>query len=394
MEVAKTYLERRAAVEREYAALINRDNPPVLPGNGIYTRYEHPVVTAAHVPPAWKYDYNPATNPFFMQRQGIDAAFNAGAIKFQGEYYIVVRTEGWDRKSFFALAKSPDGIHHFEFLPEPILIPETANPDTNIYDMRLSAHEDGWMYGIFCSERPDPAAKRGDTSSAVAAAAIVRTRDLQNWERLADLKTVSPQQRNVVLHPEFVGGQYLMYTRPQDGFIDTGSGGGICWGLSASMENATIETEHLMDPRAYHTIKEVKNGGGAVPVKTPRGWLHIVHGVRNTAAGLRYVVYALVSDLQEPGKVIANPGGYLIAPEGDERVGDVSNVIFCNGAIADDDGRLLIYYASADTRLHVAETSIDQMLDYCFNTPVDRGRSYTSVEDRLKLIRSNAAFLR
>jgi 4-O-beta-D-mannosyl-D-glucose phosphorylase len=387
------YAQRRAAVESEYDALVNRDNQPILPGNGIYTRYQHPVITAAHVPPTWKYDYNPATNPWFMQRQGIDAAFNAGAIKFKGEYCVVVRTEGWDRKSFFAIARSQDGTRNFKFDPEPILLPETGNPDTNIYDMRLTAHEDGWIYGTFCSERKDPEAKRGDTSSAVAACGIVRTKDLVKWERLPDLVTVSPQQRNVVLHPEFVGKKYLLYTRPQDGFIDTGSGGGICWGLSDRMDGAKIDQEYLMDPRVYHTIKEVKNGGGAVPIKTPKGWLHIVHGVRNTAAGLRYVVYALVSDLKEPGKVIASPGGYLIAPEGDERVGDVSNVIFCNGAIASESGRLLIYYASSDTRLHVAETSIDQMLDYCFNTPADRGRSYTSVEDRLKLIRANAAYL-
>ncbi|HNX95239.1 MAG TPA: glycosidase, partial [Holophaga sp.] len=264
---------------------------------------------------------------------------------------------------------------------------------TNIYDMRLTAHEDGWIYGVFCSERKDPDAPKGDTSSAVAAAAIVRTKDLKDWERLPDLITVSSQQRNVVVHPEFVDGKYLLYTRPQDGFIDTGSGGGICWGLSDSMTAAKIDQEHLMDPKVYHTIKEVKNGGGATPIKTSKGWLHIVHGVRNTAAGLRYVVYALLTDLKNPGQVIAAPGGYLIAPEADERVGDVSNVVFCNGAIADEDGRLLIYYASADTRMHVAETSIDQMLDYCLNTPQDRGRSFTSVEDRLKLIRANAAYL-
>lgn len=391
---AKTiYESRRFAVEAEYRELINRQNSPILPGNGIYTRYQYPVVTADHIPPTWKYDYNPKTNPFFMQRLGINAAFNAGALKFKGEYYVVVRVEGWDRKSFFALAKSPDGINDFRFLEEPILLPETGNPDINVYDMRLTAHEDGWIYGLFCSERKDPDAPRGDTSSAVAAAGIVRTKDLQHWERLPDLKTVSPQQRNVVLHPEFVGGQYLLYTRPQDGFIDTGSGGGICWGLSKTMEPADIKEEKLVDPRLYHTIKEVKNGAGAVPIKTKKGWLHIAHGVRNTAAGLRYVIYAFMTDIKEPGKVIASPGGYLIAPEGEERVGDVSNVCFTNGAIVDDDGRLLIYYASSDTRLHVAESSIDQLVDYCLNTPADRLRTYASVEDRIKLIRNNQAFV-
>jgi len=387
------YATRRPAVEREYAELMAKRNEPVLPGNGIFTRYKNPILTAAHAPLTWRYDFNPATNPFFMERLGMNVAFNSGAIKLNGEYCLVVRAEGWDRKSFFAVARSKDGINNWTFDAEPILTPETSVPDTNIYDMRLTAHEDGWIYGTFCSERKDPEAPRGDTSSAVAAAAIVRTKDLKTWERLPDLVTVSPQQRNVVVHPEFVNGKYMLYTRPQDGFIDTGSGGGICWGLSETMTAAKIDEERLMDPKVYHTIKEVKNGGGATPIKTAKGWLHIVHGVRNTAAGLRYVVYALLSDLKEPAKVIASPGGYLIAPEGDERVGDVSNVIFCNGAIAEEDGRLLIYYASADTRMHVAETSIDQMLDYCLNTPQDRLRSFTSVEDRLKLIRANAAYL-
>ena len=393
MSKQSLYAARRADVERDYAQLMARRNEPVLPGNGIFTRYKHPILTGAHVPPTWRYDYNPATNPFFMERLGINVAFNSGAIKLGGQYCLVVRTEGWDRKSFFAVARSQDGIHGWTFDAEPILTPETSEPDTNIYDMRLTAHEDGWIYGVFCSERKDPDAPKGDTSSAVAAAAIVRTKDLKTWERLPDLITVSSQQRNVVVHPEFVNGKYLLYTRPQDGFIDTGSGGGICWGLSDSMTAAKIDQEYLMDPKVYHTIKEVKNGGGATPIKTAKGWLHIVHGVRNTAAGLRYVVYALLTDLKNPGQVIAAPGGYLIAPEGDERVGDVSNVVFCNGAIADEDGRLLIYYASADTRMHVAETSVDQMLDYCLNTPQDRGRSFTSVEDRLKLIRANAAYL-
>ncbi len=393
MNAHETYATRQDAVEREYEALVNRWNEPVLPGNGIFERYRWPVLTAGHVPPAWRYDYNPATNPWFMERLGINAVFNAGAIKFGGTYRLICRVEGWDRKSFFAVAQSPDGIQGWHFDPEPILLDETSNSDVNVYDMRLTAHEDGWIYGIFCSERKDPDAPRGDTSSATAAAGIVRTKDMKRWERLPDLDTASPQQRNVVLHPEFYKGRYLLYTRPQDGFIDTGSGGGICWGLAEDMTRAKVVEEKLLDPKEYHTIKEVKNGAGAVPIRTPKGWLHIAHGVRNTADGLRYVVYALVCDLEEPGKVIARPGGYLIAPEGEERTGDVSNVCFCNGAIADEDGRLLIYYASSDTRLHVAETSIERMLDYCFNTPEDGLRSRASVEARLALIRANASYI-
>lgn len=392
MNKSTIYATRRAAVERAYAELPGRRNEPVLPGNGIFTRYKYPILTAEHVPLTWRYDFNPATNPVFMERLGVNTAFNAGAIKLGGEYILIVRTEGWDRKSFFALARSQDGIHDWAFDPEPILTPETSNPDTNIYDARLTAHEDGWIYGIFCAERKDPDAPKGDVSSAVAAAGIMRTKDLKTWERLPDLTTKGSQQRNVVLHPEFVNGKYLLYTRPQDGFIDTGSGGGVCWGLSASMSPASVDEEFLMDAKTYHTIKEVKNGAGATPIKTPSGWLHLAHGVRNTAAGLRYVVYALLTDLKEPGRVVAAPGGYLIAPVGEERVGDVSNVVFCNGAIADEH-RLLIYYGSSDTRMHVAETTIEQMLDYCLHTPPDRGRSSTSVEDRLKLIRANAAYL-
>jgi 4-O-beta-D-mannosyl-D-glucose phosphorylase len=392
MTKATIYATRRASVEREHEELLARRNEPVLPGNGIFNRYKYPILTSDHAPLTWRYDFDPASNPFFMERLGVNVTFNAGAIKLGDDHILIVRVEGWNRKSFFALARSKDGIHNWRFDAEPILTPETSNPDTNIYDTRLTAHEDGWIYGIFCSERRDPAAPQNDTSSAVAAAGIMRSRDLRNWERLPDLVTKGSQQRNVVLHPEYVNGKYMLYTRPQGGFIDTGSGGGICWGLSHSMCPAKVDEEILMDAKAYHTIKEVKNGAGATPIKTPNGWLHVVHGVRNTAAGLRYVVYALLSDLKAPGTVIAAPGGYLIAPMGDERVGDVSNVIFCNGAIADRD-RLLIYYASSDTRMHVAETSIEQMLDYCLHTPPDRGRSYTSVEDRLKLIRANAAYL-
>jgi 4-O-beta-D-mannosyl-D-glucose phosphorylase len=385
----ESYRRRKAELEREYRRLISLKNSPILPGNGIFTRFRNPVLTAQHVPVSWRYDYNPETNPFFMERIGVNAVFNAGALKWDGSYCLACRVEGWDRKSFFAIARSKSPTEGFRFDDEPILLGETPIPDTNVYDMRLTRHEDGWIYGVFCSERRDPAAPKGDTSSATAAAGIVRTRDLRSWERLPDLVTASPQQRNVVLHPEFVEGRYLLYTRPQDGFIDTGGGGGICWGLAEDMTNARVDRETLLDPKEYHTIKEMKNGAGAPPVKTPKGWLHIAHGVRNTAAGLRYVLYALLTDLSNPGKVVARPGGYLIAPEGEERIGDVSNVCFSNGLIADEDGRLTIYYASSDTRLHAAQTSVERMLDYCLNTPEDRLRSRKSVEERLKLIRAN-----
>jgi 4-O-beta-D-mannosyl-D-glucose phosphorylase len=387
------FTTRKAAVEREYHALLRRKNRPVTPGNGIFTRYEFPVLTAGHVPPSWRYDYDPATNPFFMERLGINAVFNAGAIFQGGKYWVVARVEGWDRKSFFALASSPDGVQNFRFEGEPLLLGDVADPETNVYDMRLTAHADGWIYGIFCAERRDPQAAPGDTSAATATAGIVRTKDLRTWERLPDLKTNGGQQRNVVLHPEFIHGQYLLYTRPQDGFIDTGSGGGISTGLSKSMNPAVVDKETVLDPKVYHTIKEVKNGAGAPPIKTKDGWLHVAHGVRNTAAGLRYVIYAFLADLIDPTKTIATPGGYLIAPEGDERVGDVSNVVFTNGLITDPDGRVLIYYASSDTRLHAAETSVDQLLDYVKHTPADRLRSRTGVEDRIALIRKNGELI-
>ncbi|MBO5137811.1 MAG: glycoside hydrolase family 130 protein [Spirochaetaceae bacterium] len=382
--------DRLALLNAEYKALISRPNEPVYPGNGIYLRYKNPVVTAEHAPLEWRYDLNKSTNPYLMERMGVNAAFNAGAIKMNGKYVLVVRVEGSDRKSFFAIAESPNGIDNFEFKGLPVLMPQTDDPDVNVYDMRLTKHEDGWIYGIFCSERKDTTVPKTDTSSATAAAGIVRTKDLVTWERLPDLKTAS-QQRNVVLHPEFVNGKYMLYTRPQDGFIDTGSGGGICCGFTASMENAIVEDERIIDEKIYHTIKEVKNGAGAVPIKTEKGWLHIAHGVRNTAAGLRYVVYAFMTSLEDPTKVIASPGGYLIAPQGEERIGDVSNVVFINGAIVDDDGRLLMYYASSDTRLHVAETTVDRMIDYCMNTPSDTFTSRGSVEQRIALIKANQA---
>ncbi len=385
----QNFKDRLTLLQAEYEALINRPNEPIYPGNGIYLRYKYPVLTAAHTPLFWRYDLNPQTNPYLMERMGINATFNAGALLWEGKYYLMVRVEGADRKSFFALAESPNGIDHFRFHDYPIELPQTENPDVNVYDMRLTVHEDGWIYGIFCSERKDPQAPKGDTSSAVAAAGIVRTRDLKTWIRLPDLVTPSPQQRNVVLHPEFVQGKYMLYTRPQDGFIDTGSGGGICYGFTDSMEKPVITREFLLDEKVYHTIKEVKNGAGAVPIKTSAGWLHLAHGVRNTAAGLRYVIYAFMTALDDPGRVIARPGGYLIAPEGEERVGDVSNVVFINGAIAERDGRLLMYYASSDTRLHVAESTIDRMVDYCLHTPPDGLSTQASVRQRIELIRRN-----
>ena len=385
---------RLSALRARHDALLNRPNAPDPEwDNGIYQRYLQPVVTAAHVPLEWRYDLNPATNPFLMERLGVNAAFNAGAIEHDGEILVCVRVEGWDRKSFFAIAASPNGIDRFRFRDEPCVIPETAEPDTNIYDMRLVKHEDGWIYGLFCTERRDPAAPESDQSSAVAQCGVARTRDLKTWERLPDVKTPSAQQRNVVLHPEFVDGKYALYTRPQDGFIDTGSGGGIGWALCDSMEHPVTGPESIIDRRQYHTINELKNGQGPAPIKTPDGWLHLAHGVRNTAAGLRYVLYLILTALDDPARVIAKPAGYFIAPEGAERVGDVSNVVFSNGWVARADGTVLIYYASSDTRLHVATSSVARLLDYVKNTPSDGLRSAASVAQRLDLIRRNRALV-
>lgn len=384
-----SYSSRVDAVRTAHETLLSRKNTPIVPDNGIYTRYAHPVLTAAHAPLSWRFDFNEESNPFFMERLGINAVFNAGAILRDGKYLVMARVEGWDRKSFFAIAESENGIDGFRFWDEPILFDEAAEPATNVYDPRLTEHEDGFVYAIFCAERADPAAPAGDTSSAVASAGIMRSKDLRQWERLPDLVTPSSQQRNVVLHPKFVDGKYMLYTRPQDGFIDTGSGGGIAWGLSDSMQGAKIAREELLDARVYHTIKEVKNGAGAPPLETSEGWLHIAHGVRNTAAGLRYVLYAFLCDLNEPHRITHAPGGHLIAPTGRERVGDVSNVVFSNGVIHEPNGRTLIYYASSDTRLHVAETSIEQLLDYVKNTPPDALTSRACVEQRLELIRKN-----
>lgn len=361
--------------------------------NGIFDRYEDPVLTREHAPVEWKYDLNPETNPYFMERLGINAVMNSGAIELNGKFYLVARVEGNDRKSFFAVAESETGIDGFRFWDKPVLLPDTCPEETNVYDMRLTKHEDGYIYGVFCSESKDK--NVNDLSAAVAAAGIVRTKDLKTWERLDNLKTLrSPQQRNVVLHPEFVNGKYAFYTRPMDDFIDTGSGGGIGFGLCDDIEHAVIDEEIMTSRRKYHTITEAKNGAGAVPIKTDRGWIHIAHGVRNTAAGLRYVIYAFATDLEHPEKVIAEPSGLLIGPLAGERVGDVSNVVFTNGAIARDNGDVFIYYASSDTRMHVATTTIDKLVDYVFNTPEDPLRSVDCVKQRIALIEKNMEFLK
>lgn len=369
---------------------LSRKNVPAADGNGVYTRYQYPVVTAAHTPVFWRYDLNYETNPFLMERIGVDAAFNAGAIEMDGKILLVVRTEGVDRKSFFAIAESPNGVDNFRYWDYPIAIPQIeGNPDTNVYDMRLVKHEDGWIYGLFCTERKDTTVPASDTSSAIAQCGIVRTKDLKNWERLPDLITKSPQQRNVVLHPEFVNGKYALYTRPQDGFIEAGTGGGIGWGLADSMEHAVVDNEEIIDDRQYHTIKEVKNGMGPAPIKTEKGWLQLLHGVRNTAAGLRYVLYMVLTDLEDPHKVIAAPAGYFIAPRGVERVGDVSNVVFSNGWVKKENGDVYIYYASSDTRMHVAVSTVDKLLDYVTNTPPDPLYSHECVKQRSELIARN-----
>ena len=376
------------SLKAKHEELLSRKNEKVLNGNGIYDRYVNPILTAEHAPLHWRYDFNPETNPYLMERIGVNATLNSGAIKWNGKYLLAVRVEGNDRKSFFAIAESENGVDNFRFWDEPVTLPETEDPDTNVYDMRLTAHEDGWIYGVFCSERKDPNAPSGDLSSAVAAAGIVRTKDLLSWERLPDLKTKS-QQRNVVLHPEFVEGKYALYTRPQDGFIDTGSGGGIGWGLVDDITNAEVKDEKIINHRYYHTIKELKNGEGPHPIKTEKGWLHLAHGVRNCAAGLRYVLYLYLTDLKNPEKLIAEPAGFFMAPQGEERVGDVSNVLFSNGWIADEDGKVFIYYASSDTRMHVATSTIDKLLDYVLNTPADGYRSAKSVEAIKSLIANN-----
>lgn len=387
------FLQRLKKIEQAHQDLVRKPNEMKEEGNGVYNRYKNPVLTAEHTPLFWRYDLDESSNPFLMERFGINAVLNAGAIKWNNKYILIPRVESIDRKSFFAIAESPNGIDNFQFWDHPVVMPETKIPDTNIYDLRIVQHEDGWLYGLFCTERRDPAASPGDQSAAIAQCGIARTRDLKNWERLEDLKTSSPQQRNVVLHPEFVNSKYAFYTRPQDGFIEAGNGGGIGFGLSSSITHAEIEEEVILDRKIYHTVYELKNGLGPAPIKTKLGWLHLAHGVRNTAAGLRYVLYMFMTDLKELSRIIYKPGGYFLAPEGEERIGDVSNVVFSNGWVLDDDGTVYIYYASADTRVHVAITTLDQLLDYVINTPADGYNSASSVNVLNKMIDKNRLYV-
>ncbi|MDO5321638.1 MAG: glycosidase [Bacteroidia bacterium] len=376
-----TFEEREKLLRDQHKTLVERRNEPVE-GNGIYERYKYPVLTGDHAPLGWRYDFNKERNPYLMERFAIHAAFNSGAIKWGDKYVVVTRTEAADRKSFFAVAESPNGIDNFTFWPRPITMPEYGEPATNVYDMRLTRHEDGWIYGLFCVERKDHQAEN-DLSAATAACGIARTKDLVDWERLPDLKC-KEQQRNVVLHPEFVDGKYALYTRPQDSFIETGSGGGIGWALVEDITNAEVKEQKIINPRHYHTITEAKNGEGPQPIKTDKGWLHLAHGVRYCASGLRYVLYMYMTALEDPTKVIAQPAGYFMVPEGGEYIGDVLNVLFSNGWIADEDGKVFIYYASSDTRLHVATSTIDRLVDYCMNTLPD---GYTTGETVKRLNR-------
>ena len=388
MPMSSEFADRLDALQAGHRALIERENRPAEHDNGIYRRWTNPILTAEHTPLFWRYDLDAKTNPLLMERIGVNATFNAGALYRGGKYLLVVRVEGADRKSFFAIAESPTGVDRFSFWDYPIGLPQIGEPDTNVYDMRLTEHEDGWMYGLFCTERKDQTLPE-DTSAAVAQCGVARTRDLKSWERLPDLVTHSGQQRNVVLHPEFVSGKYALYTRPQDGFISVGSGGGIGWGLADDLTHAEIGEEIVIDRKVYHTIKEVKNGQGPAPLKTPKGWLHLAHGVRNTAAGLRYVLYLFMTALDRPWVVTHAPGGYFIAPQGGERIGDVSNVVFSNGWITNEKGEVFIYYASSDTRMHVATSSLARLVDYATNTPPDPLTSAACVELRSKLIAKN-----
>ncbi len=374
---------------KEHKDYINLSNSPLPDYNGLYTRYKNPVLTGDHAPILWRFDLDPASNPLLLQRIGVNSAFNCGAIEMDGKILLVARIEGYDRKSFFAVAESDNGIEKFKFWDYPVKMPPADDQETNVYDIRLTKHEDGWIYGLFCAERKNPEAPANDTSSAIAKCGIARTKGLVNWERLPDLQTLSAQQRNVVLHPEFIDGKYGLYTRPQDDFIEAGSGGGIGWALTDSMENAKITDEKIVDQRVYHTIKETKNGQGPPPIKTEKGWLHLAHGVRGCAAGLRYVLYMFMTDLEDPSKIIHRPGGYFLAPEGEERVGDVSNVVFANGWVAKDDGKVFIYYGSSDTKTHVAVSSIERLVDYAVNTPEDVYTSAKSVETIFRLVDKN-----
>ncbi len=385
--------KRMRKIKEEHRNLLEKTNKKLFSTNGIYHRYRNPIITRDHIPLHWRFDFNPETNPMFLERIGFNATMNAGAIKLNGKYLLVVRVEGNDRKSFFAVAESPNGIDNFKFWDRPISMPQTDNPDINVYDMRLTQHDDGWIYGVFCTERKDPSAPAGDTSSAVAAAGIARTKDLISWERLADLRSTTGQQRNVVLFSNLIDGKYAFYTRPQDGFIDTGKGGGIGFGLSDSIENSEVKEEVIVDAKTYHTVYEVKNGLGPAPIKTDKGWLQLAHGVRNTAAGLRYTLYMFMTDLEKPWIITHKPAGHFIAPLCNERVGDVSNVVFSNGWITDDDGKVYIYYASSDTRMHVATSTIEKLVDYCLNSPEDKLKSHLSVESINELIDSNQQFM-
>jgi 4-O-beta-D-mannosyl-D-glucose phosphorylase len=383
------FQDRLRYLDKKHKELLAQKNIEKRSVNGVYNRFENPVLTPQHVPLEWRFDLDPVANPFLLERFGINATFNSGAIKFNGKYVLAVRVEGKDRKSFFAIAESENGIDHFAFWKHPIMMPASKTPETNLYDMRLVQHEDGWIYGIFCTERRDPSANESDQSAAIAQAGIARTKDLVNWERLPDLKTLSPQQRNVVLHPEFVNHQYAFYTRPQDSFVEAGTGGGIAVGFCDDMENAVIQKEIIIDQKKYHTVYEAKNGLGPAPLRTEKGWLHLAHGVRNTASGLRYVLYMFMTDLHDITKLIHKPGGYFMAPEGDERVGDVSNVLFSNGWIMDEDGTVFIYYASSDLKMHVAVSSVEKLLDYVMNTPEDGFASDASVHTVMNIIEKN-----
>ncbi len=382
------FSHRLQHLQQHHGAIVTQPNPAEACGNGIFTRYAHPVLTPEHVPLEWRYDLNPETNPYLMTRLGINSAFNVGAMEWQGKIILMARVEGWDRKSFFAVAESANGVDHFHFWDYPVRMPELAPNETNVYDMRLVAHQDGWIYGLFCVETHDDS-KPGDLSAAIAHCGIARTHDLVQWERLPNLKTNSAHQRNCVLHPEFVNGQYAFYTRPMNDFAATGSGDGIGWGVCPDIKKAVIEREHIIDPRFYHTIKEGKNGLGPAPIKTAQGWLHLAHGVRNTAAGMRYVLYLFLCDLADPTKVLHAPGGYFLAPEGEERVGDVSNVVFSNGWVARANGDVFIYYGASDTRTNVVTTTVDQLLDYVQNTPADPLRTKLCVDQRCELIEKN-----
>ncbi|MFV0593037.1 MAG: glycosidase [Draconibacterium sp.] len=391
MVPAKEQFEKRLSeLKKQHEKLLKKKNKRITKEyNGIYYRYKRPVLTAAHAPLHWRFDLNFESNPYLMQRIGVNATLNSGAIYLNGKYLLMVRTEGWDRKSYFAVAESPNGVDNFRFWERPVTLPETGEPDTNVYDMRLTQHEDGWIYGVFCSERKDLSAPQGDTSMATASGGIARTKDLVNWERLPDFISHHGQQRNLVLHPEFVDEKYAFYTRPQDGFIEVGGGGGIGWALVDDITNAEAPEEIIIDEKIYHTIKELKNGQGPAPIKTDRGWLHLAHGVRGCAAGLRYVLFMFMTDLEDLSKVIARPGGYFMAPEGEERIGDVSNVLFTNGWIRNQNDEVFIYYGSSDTRMHVATTTVNQLIDYCMNTPEDGFRSAVSVQTINKLIDKN-----